>query len=266
MYSDYHIHTHFSGDCSTPAAAQIEKAIQLNMDELCITDHHDYDVDSGDINFELDIPSYLTHMNDLKETYKDQIKIRIGLELGLQAHLADYLTRLLSQYSFDFIIGSTHFIRGKDPYYPSYFENRREQDAIREFFLETLKNVKSFRNYDVLGHLDYIIRYCPTKDQNYVIGDYQDIIEEILSVIIKAGIGLECNTSGLRSGISQPNPHIDILKCYRQLGGEIITLGSDSHITDTLGYRFDFAKEILISSGFRYYCTFSDRKPAFHPL
>lgn len=266
MYYDYHVHTRFSGDSDTPVTDQIKQAVSLGMKELCFTDHHDYDVDSGDINFELDFPNYFASLRSQKEQYKDQIKLRIGLELGLQPHLVSYHQELLKQHSFDFIIGSTHFIHGKDPYYPAYFLNRDEKDVFREFFVETLNNIQLFSDFDVVGHLDYIVRYAPSKDKNYQCRDYQDLITEILALIIEKGVGLECNTSGLRSGTSQPNPHIDILKLYRHMGGEIITVGSDSHTADTLGFQFETAKELLQTSGFRYYTTFEDRKPIFHPL
>ena len=89
MLPDYHLHTDFSGDSTTPPRAQIERAIQLGMDSLCITDHHDYDVDSI-IDFTLDLDPYMSSLASLQEEYRDRIDVRIGIELGLQVHLKDY--------------------------------------------------------------------------------------------------------------------------------------------------------------------------------
>ncbi|MDU3396908.1 MAG: histidinol-phosphatase HisJ family protein, partial [Clostridiales bacterium] len=118
MICDCHLHTEFSGDSNTPVRLQIEKAIGLGMKELCITDHHDYDSGFCDDNFILDVPAYLEALRKLKEEYKNRIRLNIGIELGLQAHLHAYLHQFIARYgsSFDFIIGSSHFVKRMDPY------------------------------------------------------------------------------------------------------------------------------------------------------
>ena len=90
MISDIHLHTEFSGDSNTPVHAQIEQAIRLGMEEICITDHHDYDVIS-EIDFTLDIPRYVEEITRVREEYKDRIHVNLGIELGLQCHLKEYL-------------------------------------------------------------------------------------------------------------------------------------------------------------------------------
>ncbi len=265
MLPDYHFHTDFSGDSDTPAREQIERAIFLGMRSLCVTDHHDYDVDSV-IDFTLDTENYWDTMSQLKEEYKDRIDIRIGIELGLQVHLKDYFAGLLSKYPFDFVIGSTHFINRKDPAYPYFFENRDEHEAYLQYFSVTLDNVKHLDDYDVAGHIDYIVRYGPNKAEFYHYRDYQDVLDAILKAVIEHGKGIECNTAGYRKGIHQPNPSADILRRYRELGGEIITFGSDAHISADLGADFGKARELLKECGFSYYTEFKNRKPQFLPL
>ncbi len=120
MLPDYHFHTNFSGDSKTPMRTQLERAISLGMASLCVTDHHDYDVDSV-IDFTLQTDQYFEAMSALREEYKDRIDLRIGIEMGLQTHLKEYYRELLSSYPFDFVIGSTHFINRKDPAYPEFF-------------------------------------------------------------------------------------------------------------------------------------------------
>ena len=105
MISDIHLHTEFSGDSNTPVHAQIEQAIRLGMEEICITDHHDYDVIS-EIDFTLDIPRYVEEITRVREEYKDRIHVNLGIELGLQCHLKEYLEQLAGRCPFDFIIGS----------------------------------------------------------------------------------------------------------------------------------------------------------------
>lgn len=265
MLPDYHFHTEFSGDSETPVRAQLEKAIALGMKSLCVTDHHDYDVDSP-IDFTLNLDQYINAMLSLKEEYKNRIELRIGIELGLQPHLKEYFTNLLASYPFDFVIGSTHFINRKDAAYPEYFEGRREEEAYLQYFQVTLDNVRKLNTYDVAGHIDYIVRYGPNRDAFYSYEAFQDILDDILRTIIEHGHGIECNTAGLRKGLSEPHPCTGILKRYRSLGGEILTIGSDAHTPEDLGSDFERARKLLLECGFTYYTEFKDRKPVFRTL
>ena len=266
MYSDCHLHTEFSGDCETPVREQIETAIALGMKELCITDHHDYDAECSDTDFTLDVEHYLPALKKYQEEYQDRINLLIGIEFGLQPHLTDYEQDFFSRYNFDFVIGSTHFIDNADPYCPCFFEGRSEQDAYSRYFEVQAENIRRFRHYDSAGHLDYIFRYGPDQNRNFRYSIYADYLDDILKTLISRGKGLECNTAGLRKGLGQPNPHLDIIRRYRELGGEIITLGSDAHVSRDIGYRFEEAGKLLTDCGFSYYTTFHNQKPVFHKL
>lgn len=266
MICDFHLHTEFSGDSDTPVREQVERAISLGMKEICITDHHDYDADFTDIDFTLDIEAYLTYMKQIQEEYKDRIRVGIGIELGLQTHLKDYLERLLEEYSFDFVIGSSHFADRMDPYFPEFFNGRTERAAYERFFEVSLKRAKTLDCFDSYGHLDYVVRYGPNKNRDYSYRDYQEYIDLILKALIEKGKGLECNTGGYKYRLGHPNPAEDILKRYRELGGEILTIGSDAHAPEHVGYGFDLARDALLHCGFRYYTVFHERKPEFRLL
>ena len=129
-----------------------------------------------------------------------------------------------------------------------------------------LNNVKTCDFFNVYGHIDYVVRYSPNKDFNYKVFDYCDIINEILKNLIHNGKGIEINTSGYRSGLSNPNPNTEIIKMYRELGGEIITIGSDAHRPQDIAYNFNKVVEILKGCGFKYYTEFKNRKPEFIKL
>lgn len=262
MFFDTHMHTDFSGDSDTPVSDQIERAITLGMKEICITDHHDYDVLSP-TDFTLDIDKYLPYMADMQEKYADRIRVNIGIELGLQLHIKEYLEKLVDTYHFDFIIGSSHFIDKLDPYYPEFFNGRTERETYQKFFEVTLKRVQQLDCYDSLGHMDYVVRYGPNKNKEYSYDSYSDYIDPILKALIEKGKGLECNTGGYKYKLGQPNPSKEIFKRYRELGGEILTIGSDAHVPEYIGYEFDKVKEILLDCGFQYYTVFHNRKPEF---
>lgn len=268
--ADYHIHSYHSGDSHAPMEQMIQRAIRTGMTQICFTEHLDYDYpetpDMPQDFFLLDTDAYLHELIQYREKYADRIRICFGIELGLQPHLAEKLTRYIHAYDFDFIIGSSHVCNGQDPYYPAFYESRNEEEAYREYFSSILENIKNFDHFDVYGHLDYVVRYGPRKDNEYTYEKYKDIFDAILTLLLERGKGLELNTGGLRNGLRYPNPTAAILKRYRQLGGEIITIGSDAHKPDDIGYAFETAADILKECGFSHYTTFINRMACYHTL
>ena len=264
MISDCHLHTSFSDDSTTPVEFQVEKAISLGMEHICITDHMDMDYPGGE--FLLDTDRYVEKILDIREKYKDKIDISMGVELGLQEHLQERLSRYIEKYPFDFVIGSMHLIHGEDPYYQEIFKRTGDEQAYREYFQQTLKNLYTAPDIDTLGHLDYVVRYGPDTPAGYPDHRFDEIIDEILRTIIGKEIALECNTAGLKYELGFPNPHGSVIRRYLELGGEMITLGSDSHRTEHLGYAFTDIGAFLKDCGVKYQTVFVNRKPEFIPL
>ena len=168
---------------------------------------------------------------------------------------------LVKNHEFDFIIASSHLCHGQDPYYPSYYEGRSKKEALTEYFESVLENLKVFSNFDVYGHLDYIVRYCPGQADGYSFADYSDLLDRILTTLIEKEKGLEVNTGAYRNGLTEPNPSIDILKRYKELGGEIITIGSDAHKPEYVADGFDRTRDLLLSLGYKYYSVYENRIP-----
>ena len=263
LAADCHVHSAFSSDSETPVEAMLEAAIQQGRTYFYLTDHHDYDYPVGEDerDFILDLSTYTAKLEALREQYRDKIKIRIGAELGLMAHIADKINAYAASYPFDFLIGSSHLVHGQDPYYAEYYQNKTEKQAYAEYFLSILENAKTFDCFHVYGHLDYVIRYGPNKDKFYNPLDYYDIFKELLTVLIDKGKGIEVNTGSLYKGFAYPHPHETILKWYRQLGGEIVTVGSDAHVPQYVGYGFEQAEALLKRCGFHHYTLFDAGKP-----
>lgn len=259
---DCHLHSDFSADSSTPASAMIERAIALGLEGLCFTEHLDLDCPPEGPDFSLDVNRYFDTLFALKEQYRNRIAIGIGLEFGIQPKHAQTLHQLAEAWPFDFIIASQHFVDGKDPYFPSFFEGHTTQERYIEYFQEILRNLRLCENtdFDTLGHLDYIVRYGQKHGAQYLYRDYADWIDPILQHLIDRGKCLELNTGGLKYGLGEPNPSTDVLARYRELGGEQITVGSDAHAPEHLAYDFATAESILQNLGFRYYTIFRQRK------
>lgn len=266
MISDFHTHSYFSGDSSESTEKMIETAIGLGMERFCFTDHQDFDYNYDELDFTLDYERYFAEISDLKERYADEINVLIGVETGIEPHLSDRLREFVMKKPYDFVIGSTHLINGVDPWYPGYFAEHGEKKGFEMYFDYILKSLETCSDFDVYGHLDYIIRYAPNKDRFFTKADFADVIDEILKKLISMDKGIELNTGGMYKGMDRTNPHPDIVRRYRELGGEKITVGSDAHTADRIGYGFNIAREILINSGFEYYTVFKERKPEFIKL
>ena len=265
---DCHMHSSFSADSDTPMESMIRRAIALGLQGITFTEHldPDYPATPDGLDFSLDIPSYQKKLAELSDTYKDKIQVRFGIELGLQMHLGEYFDSLLAQTPFDFAIGSSHLVHGYDPYYPEFFEGRKEFLCYMEYFESILENISVYDGFDVYGHIDYVVRYGPNKNREYSYGRYKDILDEILKKLISMGKGIELNTGGYHYGLGEPNPCTAVIKRYRELGGEIITIGADAHTPDKVAYAFDKAAAVLEYCGFDHYTIFKDHKPKFISL
>lgn len=268
--ADYHLHSSHSGDSDTPLEDMILEGIRQGLTAMCFTEHNDFDYPANENETEdmflLNADSYLYDLLKLQEKYADKIKILFGVEIGLQPHLARQNAAFAKAHEYDFIIASSHICNGKDPYYPDFFAGRAAEDAFLEYFQSILDNLHTYSSFDVYGHLDYVVRYSPTKDQEYSYEAFSSLFDRILTKLIEMEKGIEINTAGLAKGLHDVHPCRGIIRRYRELGGEIITIGSDAHAPQQIAHAFDRAAEILKDCGFQYYTTFEKRRPSFHKL
>lgn len=271
--ADFHTHTSFSGDSHSFMESMIEQAIQLGLSSICITDHMDYLYPPQyKSRFTFDAEEYFSALSRQKEHYQKRIELLYGVELGLRnepevrEECMAYYEKLIGKYPFDFVIGSTHVLKNLDPYFPEYWAAQKPFDAIMAYFEAILDNLENYPMFQVYGHLDYVIRYMPGDVHDYCYQDYQEVIDEILKRLIQQGRGIELNTAGYKYGLSFAHPRPEILKRYKELGGEILTIGSDAHEPRHLAYDFQKAREVLISLGYRYYTIYRGRKPSFIAL
>ena len=266
MFWDQHMHCNFSGDSDALPEDMIKAGIAHGLSGICFTDHLDYDYPEEPNIFLLDFDNYFKVLSDLREKYADKIPVNIGIELGLQPQAAGQNLAVAEKYPFDFIIGSSHVVNHMDPYYPEFFAGRGEDAAYMEYFESVLENINSGVDFDVYGHIDYVVRYGPNKNAFYTYEKFKDIVDEILTQLISKGKGIEVNTGGFKYGLGHPNPTEDIIKRYRELGGEIITMGADAHVPEYVAYEFDKTAQIIKKCGFKYYTVFKNRKAEFIPL
>lgn len=276
MFVDYHVHTNFSDDSTYPMEEVVKDAIHMGMDEICFTDHVDYgikvDWDSGlEIIYRdgepmanVDYPSYAAQIEILRKRYGEQITIRTGMEFGIQMHTIPQFEALYGRYPFDFILLSVHQVEDREFWTQDFQRGRTQKEYNERYYEEILNLVKNFQHYSVLGHLDLIVRYDELGV--YPFEHVRPYVEEILKEVIRNGKGIEVNTSSYRYGLPDTMPSREILKLYKELGGRIITLGSDSHKPEHLGACMEETKGILKDIGFDSFCTFDKMQPIFHEL
>lgn len=273
IISDFHTHSSFSTDSTANPEDMILKAISLNLKKYCFTDHMDYMYPHPSFGpFTFEVKDYFSTLTELKQRYANQIEILIGVELGLRnepdikQEIYSQYKSLTNQYPFDFVLGSTHVLEHFDPYYKEFWTHRSSFDGIKAYFEAITHNAKYYDMFQICSHLDYIIRYIPEANKQYEVSDYEEFIDDMLRAIIVSGKGIECNTSGFKYGLSDPHPKREILKRYKELGGELLTIGSDAHKPEHIAYDFQKATELLKELGFSYYTVYKNQKPEFLKL
>ena len=276
MFCDYHTHTIFSDDSEYPMEECVKDAIFLGIKEICFTDHVDYGVkyDLKDLKPEevegkilnVDFEKYFAELDRVRELYKDEITIKNGLEFGIQKHTISKFENLFKKSPLDFVIMSVHEIDDKELWDHSFQDGKTEEEYYRLYFENIYYLVQNYHNYSVLGHLDLLKRYDEKDGYNPFV-ENKEIITKILKYIIADGKGIELNTSTKKYHLDDLMPSRDILKLYLELGGEILTIGSDSHSKkDLLNSHIEELKQELRDIGFKKFCTFEKMKPIFHEL
>lgn len=275
MKVNYHVHCEYSDDSIYPIEEVVKDAINLKIDEICFTDHVDYGIKkdwiegnieyrSGEPIANVDYPAYFKAIRMLQEKYKNQISIKKGLEFGMQQHTIPQFKKLFDEYQMDFVILSCHQIGNKEFWTNDYQHGKTQKEIHEGYYTEILNLVKQYKDYSVLGHLDVITRYDPYGD--YPFEYIKEMVKEILQIVIQDGKGIEVNTSCFHYGLKDLTPSRDILKLYYDLGGRLITIGSDSHKKEHLNSHLEEIKEELKNIGFTQFYTFESMKPIPHNL
>jgi len=239
----------------------VRRAVMLGLDEICFTEHVDYGVKTV-VN--CDYPSYLAKLAEMREKYRDRIVIRAGIEFGVQLETIPQFTAAFQSYPFDFVIYSCHQIDNKEFWRNEFQEGKTQEEYQTAYYNAIYDVMRQYKLYSVLGHLDVIKRYDPC-------GDYPDekilpLAEKIMRQAIADEKGIEVNTSTLRYGMPGTFPSRRLLELYHDLGGRILTIGSDSHDTSHLADMIPEVQGMLKEIGFREICTFEHMEPVFHKL
>jgi len=278
MLADYHVHCMFSDDSWYNPEQVVADAWKQNLDEICFTDHVDYGIKpdwdqalaakvaDGQRVLNVDYDAYFPCIADLRERWADRIMVKCGLEFGVQTHTTPQFNALWERWGdqLDFVLLSIHQVGDKEFWTGEFQEGRTQDEYNRAYYQELYDVTTSFEHWSVLAHLDLIKRYDPAGVLGFPAN--RDLVAATLEHVIAQDKGIELNTSSVRYGLKDSQPAEEILRLYRDLGGTIITLGSDSHAPEHLGAYLRHFQRYLASLGFKGFCTYDHMVPTFHPF
>ncbi len=266
IFYDNHIHSQFSPDSRMKLEDAAEKASEMGLAGISVTDHLDLDAPRASDEFLFDIGRQQSAIEAVAARYHD-LKIFKGIEVGLQPGSIEKTREFLSDYKFDTIIASIHFIDGQDPYYGDYYMGKDYREAYGRALETIYQTAVEFKDFDILGHFDYIARYAPYSERNITYSRFGDLLDTILKYLAQEGKAFEINTNTYRERNSH-TPVLDtaILKRFRELGGEALSLGSDAHDKERIAENFKVYSEIALGCGFEYLVHFEGRTPFYTPI
>lgn len=260
MYlTDYHIHSEYSFDCETPVADICETAVLRGMKEIAITDHMDIYTNKpyGSI---LNCRKLYEELWKTKEQYAGRLKVLVGAEVGQPQVNPQEGRKFLQDYPLDFVIGSVHNMENDIDAYDLDYKVVDYHDVMNNYVDWLIAMARDF-DFDVMGHVTYPSRYIYMQiGQRVDFREYYEKYRKLFRLLIENGRGIELNMSGIARGINETMPDMELLKLYRSMGGEIITVGSDAHIAAHVGLVSRQGYEMLLEAGFHYISTFEERK------
>ncbi|MGC4191866.1 MAG: histidinol-phosphatase [Thermomicrobiales bacterium] len=244
---DYHVHTTRSVDCHTLIEASCEAAIRRGITEIAFTDHVDFEPADEGYGF-YDYAGFMADIDRVRQRFGDRLTILAGAEIDFNTRTASQVAEFRGSHEFDFVIGSVHFGDGGEIIFPRYFAGR----TLDEVFLPYYEHIQAAAEsglFDTIGHLDLPQRYAPPEAGTYEPLRYEAQVRPIFQAIIDCGISFEINTSGLRQAPKSTMPGLDLVRVFADMGGQTVTLGSDSHVAETIGAGFDTALAMLAEAG-----------------
>lgn len=248
--------------------------MELGLAGLAITDHYDIDAPSRDQEFLFDPAAQQAEIDKVvmalgRDIQNSGFQVMKGIEVGLQPASMEKIKNFTSAYNFDTVIASIHFVDGTDPYMGTYYGDKDYFTAYSHTLEIMYETAVAYRDFDILGHYDYVARYSPYPEgcRDITLAKFGDWIEPILKFLAQEGKTFELNTKTYQNHKGYiPQLDTAILRRFRELGGEALSLGSDSHNPNRIGDSFEKYAHIAKQCGFRYLVYFQERKPQYYKI
>lgn len=254
---DYHVHTQLCGHASGSAEEYIESALEKGLAEIGISEHAPMpdEIRAGLTMPAGEVESYIKSVLELRKKYASRIGVKLGFEVDYPP-FASFDKKYFSDPRIDYLIGSCHFIDGWGFDHPLFVDGYRERDIddIYESYFRIILALAGSGLYDVVGHFDIVKKFGHRARK-----DFLPAVEKIAHTLARRGVAVEINTGGLRHTVSEMYPSDDIIAVLFNCGVPV-TLGSDAHAPENMGYSFPQAVEKLKKAGYRKISGFSKRK------
>ncbi len=264
---DNHNHSNFSPDSHVAIENIAAAAAERGLGGVAITDHYDIDAPCRDDEFVFNPAAQQLEIDRVREI--TPITLLKGIEVGLQPKSLEKIKNFTKQYNFDTVIASIHFIDGTDPYYGSFYVDKTAKEAFSRTLEVMYETAVAYKDFDILGHFDYVVRYAPypNEQRNITMQEYGEYIEPLLKFLAENGKTMEVNTKTYMDHHGYtPTLDLNILKRFRELGGEAISLGSDSHDCTRQGENFKTFVPLIKSCGFKHLVYYKERKPQYYKI
>jgi histidinol-phosphatase (PHP family) len=262
---DYHTHTNFSCDCRFSMREMCASARAQNLPELGITEHYDlHPLEACRNWFRLD--EWAAELARCRRFYAGRLTLRAGIELGEPHIFQKERQAMLARYPFDYCLGSLHYVGDHNLFDDNFYQSRTPAEAFRLFF-EELERMTASGGFDILSHFDLPARRALPVYGRYDPREHEDCIRPVLKNCVERGIALDINTALLRklpNGVLTPG--VEILRWYKEMGGERITLGSDSHQPENIAAHLDVALAAAKEAGLKYVTMFEQRQAKLVPI
>jgi histidinol-phosphatase (PHP family) len=260
---DYHIHTRFSTDSQSEPEELCRRAIELGLPEIGFSEHWDVGPYEEVTRF-LQPVAWWQELTRLRRLYEGQLTLRAGIEIA-EPHL--YLQEsadMVAMLPFDYVLGSVHFVGPHMMFDEAYFRQHQADEIYESYFAELERMVRS-ADIDIVAHFDIPAR-TGIPIFGYEVRRYGSAIRTVLKVVVERGLALDVNTAGLRKPAGNLMPDPQILRWYRALDGERLTLGSDAHTVEQLGLNLEKALQVIREAGFGYLTRYEKRNPGKIPI
>ena len=262
--SDCHMHSKNSPDAQDSVVLMCDSASRMGLYAVAVTDHCECDTYKQDEYDKAVRTSYLQARN-ADNIYGD-LHVLAGVELGQPAQAPEAAGEILSSMEFDFVIGSVHSVPNRRDFYYLRYTEENAARILDEYFDELLATVE-WGGFDTLAHITYPWRYIEARDGIHIPFErYRERFDQVFRALIQKEKALEVNTSDLRNGAGEAAPGFELLKRYRELGGRLVTIGSDAHRWMDVGAGVETGLEMIARAGFRYFTIFRGRRPQFLPI
>ena len=265
---DSHTHTDNSPDAVSSPMMLCEAAVEYGFSGIAVTDHCNMELFDRD-NYELRIRQSFFETLKARSVFRGMLTVSCGVELGQPLEAPERAEALIEKYDFDFVLCSLHALPGQLNFCYNKYANfsKKQLDIIFAAYLRQLIRTIKWGRFDSLAHLTYPLRCLINRDGEAPdLSLCRELVDEALRLLIQNGKALEINTVGLRTALGSTLPPLDTLKRYRELGGELITLGSDAHCQKDVGAGVSEAMDCARAAGFRYFAFYRERKPQMYPL